>query len=151
MLMNEAVMSDYAYLQLQIWNGLLEQARNYEGEVGPRAGCTGALGGGGHPTMPPPCPAEGVAGRWLGVPEGWVQAVPRVWAACMCAYARVLVCCVCDSVCGLCVCADVHVCVSGPRALLCTHVFCCQRERCTQTLQSPAKSRGILYFHGLPW
>lgn len=108
-------MSDHAYLQLPVWNGPLEQARNNEGEVGPRAGCTGALGGGGRPAMPPPCPAEGVAGRWLGVPEGWVQAVPRMWA-----YARVLVCCVCVLMC-MCACQ-----VPMPS---CAHMFSAVKER----------------------
>lgn len=43
-------MSDFAYLQLQIWNGPLEEVkkpvhpRNNNSEVGPRAGCSEVLG-----------------------------------------------------------------------------------------------------------
>ena len=108
MLMNEVVMSNYAYLQLQIWNGPLEDIRkpvhprNNNSEVGPRAGCSEVLRDGGGPTTGPPCPAEGFAGRWLGVPVGWVQAVHSAWIVCMCAYACMCVCCMC--VCGLYVC-----------------------------------------------
>lgn len=50
-------------------------------------------GGGGSFTTTPPCTAEEAAGRWLGIPEGWVQAVHQVGTMCTCAYVRVCVSC----------------------------------------------------------
>lgn len=58
---------------------------------------------------------------------------------------------VCVTVCVVCVpavCAGVHECASGgvPSP---AHLFAAVTE--TEALQSPAESRGILYFRGLPW
>lgn len=103
-------MSDFAYLQLQIWNGPLEEVRkpvhprNNNSEVGPRAGCSEVLRDGGGPTTAPPCPAEDLqGGGWGSLRCGCRQFTECGLCVCVCAYACMFVCCVGDCVWFLCV------------------------------------------------